>query len=88
MGLVRLLQPKGQAFPLTMGGRAYCSPRGAPTMGRARLLPQRRGRTCRNFFPIMSFGKLYEAGKPKRGGVGRAGERENGKAGGRFFEKA
>ena len=47
----------------TMGGRAYHSPRGAPTMGRARLLQQRRGRTCRYFFPIMSFGKLYEAGK-------------------------
>ena len=100
MGRVRLLQPEGRAdygagalitargTRRPWDGRACCSPRDAPTMGRGfppneanvpvdrvrtRLLQQRRGRTCRNFFPIMSFGKLYEAGNAKRGSAGRAG---------------
>ena len=41
---------------------------------RMRLLQQRRGRTCRNFFPIVSLGRAYEAGNPKRGSAGRAGK--------------
>ena len=82
-----LITARGMRRP--WGGRACCSPRGAPTMGRAglslsegradhgraRLLqPKGRGRTCRNFFPIVSLGRAYEAGNAKRGSAGRAGK--------------
>ena len=70
-GRARLLQPEGRADH----GRAGLSqPEGRADYGRARLLQRRRGRTCRNFFPIVSFGKLYEASNPKRGSAGRAGK--------------
>ena len=63
-------------------------PEGRADHGAGALIAAAPRRTCRNFFPIMSLGRAYEAGKPKRGGAGRAGKQENGKAGVRFFEKA